>query len=93
MDAADQSFLTDPLTFASRLRGRPVLMINAKWDKYIPREAVTEFWEACGKPPIRWIPSGHATIWVWYSSILKSVTGLFNSSLGGGLDSRRQAGL
>lgn len=77
----NQSFLTDPLTFASHLKGRPVLMINARWDKYIPRETVVEFWRACGQPPIKWIPSGHSSIWLWYPAIYRSIMALFNSYL------------
>ena len=76
-----QSFLTDPLTFASYLKGRPVLMLNAAWDKYIPREAVTEFWQACGRPTIKWIPSGHASIWLWYPTIRRHIIGFLKSYL------------
>jgi cephalosporin-C deacetylase-like acetyl esterase len=71
--ADDQSFLTDPLTFANDLKGRPILMINALYDKYIPKEAVTELWQACGQPSIKWIPSGHASIWLWYPTIRRRI--------------------
>ena len=81
----NQSFLTDPLTFASYLRGRPVLMINALWDKYIPREATTELWQACGQPAIKWIPSGHTSIWLYYHAIRKSIVTFFNSYLNPGV--------
>jgi cephalosporin-C deacetylase-like acetyl esterase len=78
----NQSFLTDPLTFASYLRGRPVLMINALWDKYIPKETVTEFWRACGQPAIKWLPSGHTSIWLWYPTIRRTIETYLKSSLG-----------
>ena len=39
----NSSFQTDPMTFAGELKGRPIFMINALRDKYIPGEAVTEF--------------------------------------------------
>jgi cephalosporin-C deacetylase-like acetyl esterase len=68
-----QCFLTDAMTFAHNLRGRPVLMINALWDKYIPKRATVKFWEACGKPDITWLPAGHASIWVLYPLISKRV--------------------
>lgn len=77
-----QSFLTDPLTFSSYLKERPVLMINALWDKYIPRETVTELWQACGKPALKWIPSGHASIWLWYPTIRNSISDFLKSGLG-----------
>jgi len=65
----NQSFLTDPLTFARDLKGRPIQMINALFDKYIPKEAAIDLWQACGQPPIKWIPSGHTSIWLWYPII------------------------
>lgn len=75
----NQSFLTDPLTFASDLKGRPILMINALWDKYIPREAVIDLWQACGQPTIKWIPAGHSSIWLWYPTIRRSITAFLKS--------------
>ena len=77
----NQSFLTDPMTFASYLNGRHILMINAGWDKYIPRETVIELWQACGQPAIKWIPSGHTSIWLWYPAIRRSITAFLKSSL------------
>ena len=79
---SNQSFLTDPLTFAGYLKERPLLMINALWDKYIPRETATELWRACGQQTIKWIPSGHASIWLWYPTIRSSIAAFLKSSLG-----------
>jgi esterase/lipase len=76
----DRSFLTDPLTFANDLKDRPVQMINATYDKYIPREAAIDLWQACGKPPIKWIPSGHVSLWLWYPAIRKSIISFLKSS-------------
>lgn len=78
----NQSFLTDPMTFAGYLKGRPVLMINALRDRYIPREAATELWQACGRPSIKWIPSGHTSIWLWYPTIRRIIETFLTSSLG-----------
>jgi cephalosporin-C deacetylase-like acetyl esterase len=77
---ARDSFLTDPMTFAYRLRRRRVLMINALWDEAIPREAALEFWETCGQPTIRWFPATHATIWLWYPFINRAIFDFLNSS-------------
>ncbi|HEY83133.1 MAG TPA: alpha/beta hydrolase [Dehalococcoidia bacterium] len=79
---ARQSFLTDPMTFAPYLRGRPMLMLNAAWDEYIPREAAQEFWEACGKPAITWLPATHGTIWLWYPLIRRKITRFLKSTFG-----------
>ncbi len=76
-----RGFLTDPMTFASYLRHRPLLMINALWDKYIPREAVLDFWQACGQPPLRWFPAGHSSLWLWYPAIRRQISGFLRSAL------------
>ncbi len=78
-----ESFLTDPLTFAYRLRQRPVLMINALWDEAIPREATLDFWVACGRPAIAWFPATHATIWLWYPIISRKIAGFLGSAFNG----------
>ena len=70
----EQSFLTDPMTFANLLHRRNMLMINARWDEIIPREATLDFWEAAGRPPSLWFPSTHATIWLWYPAIRRRIT-------------------
>jgi len=75
-----QCFLTDAMTFAHGLRGRPILMINALWDKYVPRQATVEFWQACGKPAINWLPAGHASIWAWYPVISRKVIAFLDSN-------------
>jgi len=75
----NMSFLTDTLTFASDLKGKPIQMINALYDKYIPREAVIDLWQACGQPKIKWIRSGHAGIWLWYPTICKTITAFLKS--------------
>lgn len=82
VDAARPSFLTDPMTFAPYLMGRPILMINALWDKYIPREAVLDLWQACGRPGIKWFPAGHGSIWLWYPVIRRHITRFLSSAFG-----------
>jgi len=80
-----QCFLTDTLTFAHHLQNRPVLMINALWDKYIPREATLEFWEAVGKSDIVWLPATHITIWLWYPFISRRIAAFLNQNFGVGI--------
>jgi pimeloyl-ACP methyl ester carboxylesterase len=76
-----QSFLIDPMTYAYLLKGRPVLMINALWDEFIPREATLDFWRACGQCERAWFPSTHATIWFWYPLIVRKINKFLKSSL------------
>ena len=79
-----RGFLTDPMTFAYRLRSRPVLMMNARWDEAIPREAAIDFWEASGRPKIIWFPATHSTIWLWYPYISRKIVNFLRSSWGTG---------
>jgi hypothetical protein len=37
VDAARKSYFTDPVTYSYLLRGRPLMMLNARWDERIPR--------------------------------------------------------
>jgi esterase/lipase len=75
-----KSFLIDPMTYAYNLRQHPLLMINARWDEAISAEAVLDFWEACGRPDIIWLPATHATIWLWYPIISRKIAAFFKSS-------------
>ncbi|OGN91589.1 MAG: hypothetical protein A2Z70_04520 [Chloroflexi bacterium RBG_13_48_17] len=75
-------FLTDALTFAPYLRELPVLMLNAKWDKTIPKEATLDFWEACHKPSIVWLPGTHITFWLWYPVIAREIIRFLTSTFG-----------
>jgi len=75
-----QCFLSDTLTYGHRLKGRPVLMINARRDKYIPKEAAVRFREECGCPSIVWLPAGHVTIWGLYPAISRKVARFLGSS-------------
>ena len=77
---AKECFLFDPVTFAPYLRKRPVLMLNARWDGIIPRYSTQSFWEACGRPPIIWLPATHVTIYLWYPLIRRKVTAFLQST-------------
>ncbi len=67
------SFLIDPMTYGHCLQERPVLMLNALWDEYIPKEATLDLWEASGKPAISWFPGTHTTFWLWYPLIRRKI--------------------
>ncbi|MCA9266556.1 MAG: prolyl oligopeptidase family serine peptidase [Planctomycetales bacterium] len=49
----------DPVTHAQNLRGRRMLMINAKRDRVIPPHCAEALWSAAGKPPIIWWNTTH----------------------------------
>jgi cephalosporin-C deacetylase-like acetyl esterase len=75
-----KSFLVDPMTFASYLRGRPVLMLNALWDEAIPKPATLHFWEACDRPAIAWFPATHASIWLLYPLVRRKISRFLTST-------------
>ena len=59
---ADLKALTDPvdpLAFASRLKGKRVLMMAGRVDEVIPPSCARALWEAAGRPPIHWYDCGH----------------------------------
>lgn len=66
-------FQIDPLTYASMLKGRKVLMLNAAWDGIIPLAAAREFQQASGKAQLVTYPATHATIWICYPLIMRQV--------------------
>jgi cephalosporin-C deacetylase-like acetyl esterase len=67
------TYLIDPLTYAPMLKGRPVLMINARWDEIFPLESSTDFQRACGGCKRLVLPSSHASIWIWYPIIVHRI--------------------
>ncbi|MBX7165998.1 MAG: alpha/beta hydrolase family protein [Pirellulales bacterium] len=51
----------DPVTFAANVRGRKILMLNARNDEVVPPACTEALWEALGKPEIVWWNAGHYT--------------------------------
>jgi dienelactone hydrolase len=51
----------DPLTYAPLVSPRAVLMINARFDRVIPRRYAEALWRAFGRPELVWLPTGHYT--------------------------------
>ncbi len=49
----------DPLTYAENLRGRRIVMFNARHDEVIPPACTQSLWEAAGRPEIHWMNAGH----------------------------------
>lgn len=49
----------DPVTHADRVKGRKILMLNARYDEVVPPECSESLWEAFGQPEIHWYDSGH----------------------------------
>jgi pimeloyl-ACP methyl ester carboxylesterase len=82
VDPAKQYFLIDPLTYAHMLKERPVLMLNAMWDEFVPRETTLELNQSLGNSELVWFPATHPTIWAFYPIIANYIRQFLNKSLG-----------
>lgn len=52
----------DPVTYGPLVRGRKILMLNARQDEVIPPRCTESLWRAFGQPPIIWWEqAGHYT--------------------------------
>jgi pimeloyl-ACP methyl ester carboxylesterase len=76
-----RNFLLDPLTFAPLLQRRPLLMINALWDSYVPREVVREMQQASKAESMMWLPAGHLTIWLYYPLIERRIRNFLQANM------------
>jgi dienelactone hydrolase len=65
--------VVDPLTYAENLKGRRVLMINAKRDEIIPPKCSVLLWEAAGKPKILWYDCTHYGAAIYFVPIMNQV--------------------
>jgi len=79
---AKECFLFDPLTFASHLRSRPIVMINGKDDEAVSEKSTNLLWEACGKPRLTWVPDGHVATYCKSELICNEITNLLSSVRG-----------
>jgi cephalosporin-C deacetylase-like acetyl esterase len=69
----------DPVRYATSVRGRRILMMNAKDDEVIPKVCTESLWESFGKPPIHWFSGGHySCIWHLPEALFK-VQGFFTA--------------
>jgi len=81
VEPQERNFFIDPMTYAHRLKTRPLLMLNALWDEFVPREATLDFQHACGDCPLVWFPTTHSTIWVLYPLIASRIYGFLRGAL------------
>jgi len=80
VEPARQSFLIDPLTYAHLLKERPVLMLNALWDEFVPRETTLDLKNAYATCEISWFPANHPSIWLYYPLIAKRIQQFLDKS-------------
>jgi dienelactone hydrolase len=69
----------DPLTYASSLKGRKVLMVAGKRDEIVPPSATEALWKAAGKPKIVWYDCTHYGAALFYLPIMDQVVRHFSA--------------
>ncbi len=69
----------DPITYATQLKGKNLLLIAAKDDEVVPPKAATALWEVTGKQRIVWLDAGHITAGLYIMSILREIRGHFQA--------------
>ena len=64
----------DPLTYATLLKDKKLLMVCASRDDIVPPQAAKAFWEATGKQRIVWIDSTHVGAALHTMTMLNEMT-------------------
>lgn len=71
-EEAERLGALEPLIAARRIPPGRSLLIDARFDRVIPRKSSTQLWQALGRPPRRTYPSGHATFSWWFDRALEA---------------------
>ena len=66
----------DPVTYAANVKGRRILMMNAKDDEVIPKACTESLWKSFGEPKIHWYSGGHYSV-AWHMLDALGKTGDF----------------
>lgn len=69
--------IADPLTCATNLCDRSVIMVAASHDEIVPPAATRRMWEALGRPKIIWYDAGHYSAVVYIVPALQHVIEYF----------------
>jgi cephalosporin-C deacetylase-like acetyl esterase len=67
----------DPVQYGGNVRGRRILMLNAKEDEVIPKPCTLALWEALGQPEIVWYSGGHYSVIRHLLDAIRRVTDFF----------------
>ena len=67
----------DPVTYASRAKGKRILMLNALHDEVIPKACTLALWKGFGEPEIAWYSGGHYSVIVHLPRALERVAHFF----------------
>ena len=72
--------IIDPVKYGANVRGRRILMLNAKEDEVIPKPCTLALWESLGQPEIVWYSGGHYSVARHLLDAIRRVTDFFAES-------------
>ncbi len=52
----------DPARYGANVRGRRILLLNARDDEVVPRACTEALWESFGRPELVWYTGGHYSV-------------------------------
>ena len=67
----------DPVQYGQNVRGRRILMLNAKSDEVIPRVCTDALWKSFGEPEIVWYDGGHYSVALYILNAITRTTQFF----------------
>jgi len=71
----------DPVTYASRAKGKRILMLNASHDEVIPKDCTLSLWKGFGEPELNWYSGGHYSVILHLPRALERVAHFFADDL------------
>ncbi len=63
----------EPLSFAHRVNGANVLLLNATDDEIIPKDCTRALWREMGKPKMKWYKGGHYSLGIYVVDVIQQV--------------------
>ena len=78
----------NPTSYAGRSQAHRLLMLNARYDLLLPRKFTEELWQTHGQPPIRWLPAGHRTAFLFGRTLVEEILAMIGPSVAGGASRR-----
>jgi dienelactone hydrolase len=75
-----QIAVVDPITYASTLKAKKLLLIGASRDDVVPPQAMRRLWEATDKPKLIWIDETHVGAALYMFQMMREVTDFMNAS-------------
>jgi dienelactone hydrolase len=70
----------DPVTYGANVRGRRIVMFNARYDEVIPSACSEALWESLGRPEIVWFDCGHYSAARFFLDVLAHSTRFFQEA-------------